>query len=141
MIFLDGVPATIGDKEYRLRFTWAALLFLENHFEGNHEQRVADAILNRKLDDLAFIVQAIGGPPAADVIAANPAIRPLCIALETAWAWAFNGYEAAQLFAAARAREEAENAKRIEGEPPKKSIRSRLGSVFSTLLKTRSAAT
>jgi len=141
MIALDGVSQTIGDKEYRLRFTWAALLSLENTFAGECEKRVAEAILERKIADLAVIIEATGGPQAEDVIAASPPIRQVCLSLEVAWAWAFNGYEAAEHFAAARAREEKENAAQLKGPAPKKSIRSLFASVFNMLSRTRSAAT
>jgi hypothetical protein len=148
MLALDGVHFAIGDRERCLRFSWAALIALHDHFGDGFEEKVANAIIAQRVDDLATIVVLTSGvrvetraefeAARRDVIAANPPLKPLCSKLEIAWAYAYHGFEAAKRF-----QEVAEKETKALGTAttPKKSIRSRFTSAFATLMRTLSGAT
>lgn len=149
MLALDGVRFQVGSQERRVRFTYTALIALHDLWGDEFAERVANAIIGQKLQDLiSILVFATGIKPQTPaefeaerkiIIEACPPIRPMCLALETAWAYAYHGFEAATRFAEV-SRREAE-AQQAMGKPAKKTFLSRFTSAFATLTRTRSAPT
>lgn len=144
MLALNGVRFLIGDSERRVRFTYAALMSLHDQWGEGFEKRVADAIIDRKLPDLIEIVRFAtmdDGLQPLDreaVMQAMPPIIPLCSALEIAWAYAYNGFEAARRFAEVVKREQEERER--AATPAKKRLLSRFTFRFGMPTRTRSGA-
>lgn len=136
MLAPEGVKLRVGADEWVLRFTWDALIRMHDAWGEDFEKRVGQAVRGRNLRDLAFIVSVSGGPPEDDVIARGPAILALRDCLEVAWAWAYNGYEAAERFQA-----ELQKEREADKTPAKKLHPLASFYAFATQWRTRSAPT
>lgn len=153
MLTLDGVEISLGaNDKRRLRFSWAALIALHDLWGEEFEPKVVDAIQRDRLREIATLIIATTTPAdqlptlpyeweaeIAKIIAMSPPIRDTCMRIEIAWAYAYNGFEAATRFAEVRKREE-EAQKKAAGVPAKKWIRSLFTSAYGMLTRTRSEA-
>lgn len=87
----DAAVAEVGGEPITLRFTWSAIDRIREAWGPEFDARVGEAISGPVPADLAFLIEAAGGPKASETMETSPPLGVCCALVMTAWNRAWTG--------------------------------------------------